>query len=346
MQVLENRVLLLTFIIAAAIHLSMIAPLSQWLDRSLMPRLADQSLEIDIHEIQSNLSPLNRKPIIPPELLLKKQEELKKKKYQKNDAFKKPVEPLTSKKIKELRLRPQRKIPLSTQIDKDLQVDKTRKEFTATSRQQVTKTKQPLIASGQTKSLVKQESDKSQLKRHIESSGPVLKDKKALEAVSPVETVQSPLFIKKKSSEKPKNKSNEALPDEIKGTFREGKPEETNSDDLQYSMNSYQWTFKRFIDNWVVDIQKWWKAPIDYLTGEMPEGGSLWVQVHLSLAGKLLSYKVIQSNVTSEMELMAIQALIGSLKRPELPRTFYEDRLIINWRFIYPPLRPPLKMRR
>ncbi len=345
MPVHENRVLFLTFIIAAAIHLSLIAPLSQWLDRSLIPRLADQSLEIDIHEIQSNLSTPKKIRRLPPEVLLKEQEESKKK-LQKKEVLKIPIEPITLKKMKELRPSPQRKMPLSTQMDKDLPVDETKKEVSAAPRRQVDETRQPSIAAEQPKFFVKEEGDNFQQKKDIGSSGQAVIDKAVPEEISVAKIAKSPLFITKKSSEDSKKKRGDNFPDEIKGSFREGKPEETNSDNLQYSLNSYQWTFERFVENWVADIQKWWKAPIDYLTGEMPEGGSLWVQVHLSLSGRLLSYKVIQSDVTSEMELMAIQALIGSLKRPQLPRTFFEDKLIINWRFIYPPLRPPLKMRR
>lgn len=41
-----------------------------------------------------------------------------------------------------------------------------------------------------------------------------------------------------------------------------------------------------------------------------------------------------------------IQALIGSLERPALPKDFPEDVLVINWKFIYPPIMDRVKMRR
>ncbi|MBT3225460.1 MAG: hypothetical protein HN354_03995, partial [Deltaproteobacteria bacterium] len=79
------------FLIATVIHLSLIAPLSQWLDRSLLPRLADQSLEIDLYEIQSNISPLKKKRKSPPKPLFKEQKKPVKA-PEKIEDLKKPLE--------------------------------------------------------------------------------------------------------------------------------------------------------------------------------------------------------------------------------------------------------------
>jgi hypothetical protein len=161
---------------------------------------------------------------------------------------------------------------------------------------------------------------------------------------------RSPLFLEKRSTAKALDRSDEGvddgIPKEVRPTLRGDQPEETPDEQLQYSMNTYQWTFERYIENWVADLQRWWKAPFDYAMGQVPEGGDVWIQVHLDLGGNLLGYRVFESGVSTEMELRVIQALIGSLNRPALPTTFPADFLIINWRFIYPPLRPTLDLRR
>jgi len=100
------------------------------------------------------------------------------------------------------------------------------------------------------------------------------------------------------------------------------------------------------MENWAFDLHKWWKAPLDYVFGNVPEGGNVWIQVKLSKSGRLVGYRVYESNVTPEMELRVVQALIGSLKRPALPRKFIEEELVVNWRFVYPPIRPQIRLRR
>ena len=66
----------------------------------------------------------------------------------------------------------------------------------------------------------------------------------------------------------------------------------------------------------------------------------------LTILFMMLGYKILGSEVTAEMELMVIQALVGSLSRPSLPDSFPEDLLLINWHFVYPPMRPQLDLRR
>ncbi len=100
------------------------------------------------------------------------------------------------------------------------------------------------------------------------------------------------------------------------------------------------------MENWAIDLRKWWKPPLDYAFGKVPDGGDIWIQVRLERTGRLLGYKVLKSKVTPEMELRVVQALIASLKRSPMPDTFPEEMLVINWRFIYPPFRPDLDLRR
>lgn len=136
------------------------------------------------------------------------------------------------------------------------------------------------------------------------------------------------------------------IPEEIRKTMRGSEPEKTEQDDIQFTMNSYKWTFERYVENWAADLRKWWRAPSDYLAGKQPRGGSVWIRVTLAKDGKLEGYKVYKSMVTSEMELRVVQALIGSFERPDLPKSFPEEQLVINWRFIYPPINANVQMKK
>lgn len=106
---------------------------------------------------------------------------------------------------------------------------------------------------------------------------------------------------------------------------------------LQFTMNTYEWSYDYYIENWASDLQKWWKAPTDYRMGRIPEGGSVWLRIEMDREGNLKGYEVMESEVSNEMELKVIQAVTLSMKRPALPETFPEEILIINWRFVYPP---------
>jgi len=106
---------------------------------------------------------------------------------------------------------------------------------------------------------------------------------------------------------------------------------------LQFTMNTYEWSYDYYIENWASDLQRWWRAPTDYRMGRIPEGGSVWLRIEMDREGNLKGYEVMESEVSNEMELKVIQAVTLSMKRPALPEKFPEETLIINWRFIYPP---------
>ncbi len=346
MPVNENRIIYLAFLLTLILHLGLIAPLSHWLDRTLIPSFSGESLEIDINEIRSNPQPPIKKQ--RPDEKVPENRPDKKKKLQPwrpaniEEPEKRDFNPLLREKEESLST-PKEKKQLSLQATEAPKISAYRKQRQPPLEKQAQKKVKKSIPIRPREPVsigIKKTDETRQL--------PSIVEKKILSQEDPgdSEPVSSPLFVNKNKMTQTTEKEESGPPDEIKESLRNGKPEETFSENLQYSMNSYQWTFDRFINNWVVDIQKWWKLPIDYRMGKMPEGGDLWVQVHLGRSGRLLSYKVVRSGVTPEMELKAIQALIGSLKRPELPPSFSESQLVINWRFIYPPLRPPMQMRR
>ena len=93
------------------------------------------------------------------------------------------------------------------------------------------------------------------------------------------------------------------------------------------------------MENWAVDLGRWWRPPQDYMLGHYPDGGYVWVKVKLSKSGELLGYEVMEHNVSSQMKLMAVQALLSARLRPSLPEDFPLETLEVSWKFIYPPFK-------
>jgi hypothetical protein len=302
-------------VITISVHIAMITPLSKWFDRVLLPLLTDENITIELTEILPKDEP-ERLPEIkrPPPKPEKPTEKI--------------PEPIPPPKIEP------KPLPEITATEPPAKAIEDKKKLSKELKDDIILT--PEISQPKPEKAV--------------PPSPLIPKK---EKLSPTETDDkaeseelSPLRIRRDDSAEEKAPKKIEIPKEIKETFRGDKPEETPDDNLQYSLNTYKWTFKRFMENWAGDLQKWWKAPLDYLYGDVPEGGDVWVAVRLSPVGRLLGYKIYKSNVTAEMELRVVQALIGSLQRPELPESFSNEELIVNWRFIYPPIRPEIKLRR
>lgn len=308
-------------------HLAMIGPVADWLSNVNLPRFSDETIQIDLADKQSQEIPPQAQPEAPPEP--------------------KPPEPLPPEKSgKETLLNPD----AQKQLDPDLKEDRIsdapqpkapplRKQ----ARKVETKPQQQETQAAEKKVTENQPADRKEQRKEAKET------EKATEAEETEEIPVSPMFVEK--PEKTEKEAEDApsppaVPKEIEETFREGRPEPTEDENLEFSLNSYQWTFRRFMENWAYDIQKWWKAPLDYAMGNVPEGGDMWIQVKLSKSGRLLGYRIVDSTVTPEMELRVIQALVGSLSRPPIPNSFSKTSLIVNWHFIYPPIRPEIDMRR
>ena len=123
---------------------------------------------------------------------------------------------------------------------------------------------------------------------------------------------------------------------ELKKALKKHGPLSTGEDGVEYAINTYQWSYKRFMENWSVALSKRWLAPADYLKGAFPKGGYVWVKVTLTKDGRLDSYEVLDHNVSEDMALMVVYAVMGVRSRPALPADFPEEHLIAYWRFIYP----------
>lgn len=124
--------------------------------------------------------------------------------------------------------------------------------------------------------------------------------------------------------------------DELKNALKLQAPESTGKDGLKFAINSYQWNYKRFMQNWAVALSKRWVGSTDYLRGDYPDGGFVWVKITLGRDGHLEGYEVMDQNVSPDMALMVVYAVMGVRNRPPLPDDFPKDKLVAYWRFIYP----------
>ena len=351
-------------VITISIHISMITPLSKWFDRILLPLLTDENITIELTEILPKDEPekLPEIKLIPPKLLIIPP---------KPEKIPEPIPPPKVKPEPPPKVEPEpspiiepepppiiepKPLPELSAIEPPPKVIENKKILSEDLEEDIILT--PDISRLEPQKAVPApplESKKVPLEDIESIKAPLTEDTKQ-EPSKQTETDDqalseevSPLRIRRDDSEDNTAKETTPkieIPEEVKQTFRGDKPEETGDEKLQYSLNTYKWTFQRFMENWAVDLQKWWKVPLDYAYGEVPEGGDVWVAVRLSPIGRLLGYKIYKSNVTAEMELKVVQALVGSLQRPELPESFTDMELIVNWRFIYPPIRPEIRLRR
>lgn len=308
---------LLALVITILFHFTAVKPIARWMNRSLMPLLTDESIEIDLAEIKARSKSQKFAEVIPPDI-------------QTETPKKEPLLPkLPEQEKPEWRPVPQEKKTLDPNLSED----------------RIGSAKEPVAAPDPQKAIPEKKQVPAQSKKEKAAKDNFSKAEKEEKE----EEIISPLFIKppeKKASVDGERSKKKQIPEEIKETVRNGIPEKTEDEKLEFSMNTYRWTFERYMENWVVDIQKWWKPPLDYVMGNVPEGGDMWIQVKLAKTGRLQGYRIVDSTVTAEMELMVIQALVGSLARPSMPDAFPEESLVINWHFIYPPLRPQLDLRR
>lgn len=104
---------------------------------------------------------------------------------------------------------------------------------------------------------------------------------------------------------------------------------------LNYSVSDYSWSFKTYVEQWAVKIIRAWKIPVDYAKGLFPEGGYALIKVKINKKGELLGFEIIETNISQEMSLKSLQALMGSFTLNQLPADAPET-LDFYWKFIYP----------
>lgn len=346
----ERAGIITALFITAIAHLLLLSPLSQWLDRQLIQREPSPTLELNLSDFK-----------LPTE---KKQPKKKKTVIKKVEKKEKPK---PKKIVKKIEKKPVRKVEKKrTLTTKKSIIKRSEKKPTVITKKQTPVVKKNLVKKEEKKpNIIEKKREPvpkkiaNTIKKQQKSIPETIKKVEKKEAVPPkiAKKVEKKQKLTRKESEvrspllisplmiKPQQQKKETKKSLKKERKKEEKPEMTKDEELNFSLNTYAWSYKLFMENWAVDLRKWWFPSVDYASGKIPEGGDIWLKVVLSKQGRLLSYKVLNSEVTDEMGLKVIQALIGSMKRPNLPETFPEEHLVVNWRFIYPPIYPEFGVR-
>ena len=84
-------------------------------------------------------------------------------------------------------------------------------------------------------------------------------------------------------------------------------------------------------------ISHWRNSPpTDYLSGQIPQGGTVRISVTLDQSGDLISYEVLSYDVSTLMVNSVVDAVIGAADLSDLPEDFEEKYLIVTFNFVYP----------
>ena len=107
-----------------------------------------------------------------------------------------------------------------------------------------------------------------------------------------------------------------------------------------FTLSNYQWPFESYMGRWAKHLRYAWNSqpPEDYIQGTQPNGGKVVIQVQLSRLGELESFELISSFGSSiQMEESVVNAILSVSQMPPLPDTFQDEKLIVSFRFVYPP---------
>ncbi len=106
-----------------------------------------------------------------------------------------------------------------------------------------------------------------------------------------------------------------------------------------FTLNRYDWPYESYMGRWAKHLKYAWRnnPPLDYVQGQRPLGGEVYVLVHVDRQGRLVSQEVTQRLRSSqEMENSVLDALLATAQLPELPADFDGEELVVHFRFIYP----------
>ena len=107
-----------------------------------------------------------------------------------------------------------------------------------------------------------------------------------------------------------------------------------------FALSNYQWPYESYMGRWAKHLRYAWNSqpPEDYIQGLQPNGGNVVIQVQLSRLGELESFELISRfGSSTQMEESVINAILSVSQMPPLPDTFQDEKLIVSFRFIYPP---------
>jgi len=111
------------------------------------------------------------------------------------------------------------------------------------------------------------------------------------------------------------------------------------SSSVFYELNDYNWPYESYMRRWARGLLYNWRIdpPLDYIRGQVPDGGNVFVAVTLDLKGKVTTYGVTKvEGATTEMINSVLNAIVGTTNLPPLPPDFKEPELKVQFKFIYP----------
>lgn len=114
------------------------------------------------------------------------------------------------------------------------------------------------------------------------------------------------------------------------------------SGDGFFELSNYNWPYESYMGRWARHLRYAWNShpPEDYIRGQVPQGGIVYVTVKLNRAGELEEFEVTgRENASEFMSESVVNAILATSQLPELPKTFEDSHLVVRFRFIYPALR-------
>lgn len=105
-----------------------------------------------------------------------------------------------------------------------------------------------------------------------------------------------------------------------------------------FVLNDYDWPYDSYMRVWGQTLSYYWNSnlPIDYVSGQVPQGGDVYVKVVLSRQGKLMSLEIMNLGENSRyMEESVTNALSAVMNLPPMPQSFESNYLEVVWHFKY-----------
>ncbi len=114
-----------------------------------------------------------------------------------------------------------------------------------------------------------------------------------------------------------------------------------SSHGMLYGLSDYNWPYESYMGRWAKGLLYSWRnhPPPDYISGNVPQGGNVFVQVTLNLKGELIAYEVTDVERASRFMVDSVlDAISGTSNLPPLPNDFKGKELQVHFKFIYPSL--------
>ena len=102
-----------------------------------------------------------------------------------------------------------------------------------------------------------------------------------------------------------------------------------------YRLSNYNWNYHKFINRWLKLVRYHWNnhPPSDYLKGDLPKGGEVFVLAIVKRDGRVRKYKLNSSReVSKNMRMSALEA-VKAVPLPSLPEDYPDEELKVEFRF-------------